>query len=317
MALFKKTSASVATEQQEKRKRRAADTGPLFDETFMGKLEYLDIVAKKAFALQSRGERRSKRIGAGLEFADHRRYSPGDDFRNIDWNVYARLGKLLLRLYEEEEDLYVYLLVDASASMVVGDRQKFDYARRIAAALAYITLSSMDRVSILPFSTKLQPQLMPARGKAQIFRVFDFLNTLEPGGTTGMAEAMKGFVHQTKRRGLAVIISDFYAADGYEDGLNFLRYHRFEPFAIHLTDERELNPELRGDVTLVDCETGAAKEITLTPRVMAKYRDAHAAWCDELDAFCSKRQVSYFRTPIQTPFDDLMLRMFRAGGFLR
>ncbi|MCB9732169.1 MAG: DUF58 domain-containing protein [Deltaproteobacteria bacterium] len=288
----------------------------LFDDAFMARLEYLDIVAKKRFAGQTRGERRAKKLGAGLEFADHRSYSPGDDFKNIDWNVYQRLGRLLIRLYEEEEDLYVYLLVDASASMAVGDRLKLDYARRLAAALAYITLSSMDRVSVLPFSTSLGNRLVPARGKAQIFRVLDFLSAVQPGGQTSMTDAFKSFVHQTKRRGLAVVISDFYAQDGFEEGLNYLRYNRFEPFVIQLTDERELNPDLRGDILLVDCETGAQKEMTLTPRMLAKYREAHAAWCDELEAFCKKRQLSYFRTPVQVPFDELMLRIFRAGGFL-
>lgn len=297
-------------------KEARARDGELFDDAFMARLEYLDIVAKKRFAGQTRGERRAKKLGAGLEFADHRGYSPGDDFKNIDWNVYQRLGRLLIRLYEEEEDLYVYLLVDASASMAVGDRLKLDYARRLAAALAYITLSSMDRVSVLPFSSALGNRLVPARGKAQIFRVFDFLSAVKPGGETSMTESFKGFVHQTKRRGLAVIISDFYSQDGFEEGLNYLRYNRFEPFVIQLVDERELNPDLRGDILLVDCETGQQKEMTLTPRLLARYRQAHEAWCAELEGFCKQRQLSYFRASVQVPFDELMLRVFRAGGFL-
>jgi len=296
--------------------RRSALDGELFDEAFMARLEYLEIVARKRFASQDRGDRRARKIGAGLEFADHRRYSPGDDFRNIDWNVYARLGRLLIRLYEEEEDLHVYLLVDCSASMALGDRAKLDYARRLAAALAYITLASTDRVSVLPFSAALGQRLLPARGKAQIFRVLDFLRRIEPGGPTQMADSFKAFVHQTRRRGLAVVISDFYAQDGYEAGLDYLRYHRFEPFVIQLTDDRELSPDLRGDILLVDCETGLHREMTLTPRLLARYRATHAAWCAELEAFCRKRHISSFRASVQTPFDDLMLRIFRAGGFL-
>ena len=291
----------------------------LFDEAFMAKLEYLDIVAKKAFLGSMRGERRSKKLGAGLEFADHRRYSPGDDFKNIDWNVYARMGRLLIRMYEEEEDLYVYLIVDSSRSMALGDQLKFDYARKLAAALAYITLSNMDRVSIIPFRAAIQQDAMlrPTRGKAQIFRVFESLTALEASGSTGLHQACRSFVHQTKRRGLVVVISDFYDPEGYEDGLNLLRYHRFEPFVLHLTDERELQPALRGDVMLVDCETGQQRAVTLTPRVLGKYRIAHQKWCEELENFCKKRQLSYFQTPVQVPFDELMLRIFRAGGFLR
>ena len=296
--------------------RRPQRDSKLFDEAFLARLEYLDIVAKKRFATDSRGERRSKRIGAGLEFVDHRRYSPGDDFKHIDWNVYARMGRLLLRLYEEEEDLSVHPLVDSSSSMAVGDGAKFDYARKLAAALAYITLSSLDRVSVLPFSASLGQRLVPARGKGQIFGVLDFLSGLAPGGPTSMTDACKAFVHQNKRRGLAVVISDFYAQDGYADGLNYLRYHRFEPFVIHLTDEREETPDLRGDILLVDCETGLPQEVTVTPRMLSRYRAAHAAWCDELESFCKERHTAYFRTPVQTPFDELMLRIFRAGGFL-
>ena len=291
----------------------------LFDEAFMAKLEYLDIVAKKAFLGSMRGERRSKKLGAGLEFADHRRYSPGDDFKNIDWNVYARMGRLLIRMYEEEEDLYVYLIIDASRSMALGDSLKFNYARKLAAALAYITLSNMDRASIIPFRVGIDDDavLRPTRGKAQVFRVFESLSKLEATGGTSLHDACRTFVHQTKRRGLVVVLSDFYDPSGYEDGLNLLRYHRFEPFVLHLTDERELQPALRGDVMLVDCETGQQRAVTLTPRVLNKYRVAHQQWCEELENFCKKRQLSYFRTPVQVPFDQLMLRIFRAGGFLR
>ncbi len=296
---------------------RAARQAALFDEAFMAKLEYLDIVAKKAYAGQTRGERRSKKLGAGLEFADHRSYAPGDDFRNIDWNVYARLGKLLLRQYEEEEDLYVYLLVDASASMAAPDQAKLDQARRLAAALAYVTLSSMERVSVVAFSEALGTRTAPARGKAQIFRLFELLAGLEPGGQTRMEDAFKAFVHATRRRGLAIVLSDFYAPDGYEAGLNLLRHHRFEPFVLHLTDERELDPKLRGDLVLVDCETGAEREVTVTPRVLERYRQAFEGWCGELETFCKARQVPYFRTSAQQPFEELVLRMFRAGGLLR
>lgn len=289
----------------------------LFGEDFMSRLEYLEIVSKRAFQGVSRGERRSRRLGAGLEFADHRRYSPGDDFRHIDWNVYSRLGKLLLRLYEEEEDLTVYLLVDCSRSMSVGDGAKFDQARRLAAALAYITLAHMDRVSIVSFSESVGPRFMPARGKARINRIFDFLLDLEPGGETHMGDAFKTFVHQAPRRGLVVVLSDLYAQDGYEEPLNVLRYHRFEPLVIQLVDERELAPDLRGDLQLVDCETGATREITITPRLLARYRKAHTQWCGRIEAFCKERQVGWFNASVQTPFEDLVLRLFRAGGFLR
>ncbi len=318
--------------------QRPAPAGEdLFDEAFLSKLAYLDIVAKKLFSGGGRGERRARRRGAGLEFADHRRYSPGDDFRHVDWNVYARLGKLLLRLYEEEEDLTVYLLVDTSASMTSGDGRKLDYARRVAAALSYVALANMDRAAVVPFADGLGPTLPPARGKARAFAVFDFLRGLDAGGPTRLEDSVRAFVHRTRRPGLAVVLSDLYAsraaagrpADASrlatapaglgpaEAALDLLRYHRFEPFVLHVTDARERRPRLRGDLTLVDRETGEAREVTVTPRVLARYEAAYEARGRAVEAACRRRQVPYLRAPVEVPFDDLVLRIFRTGGFLR
>ena len=309
----------------------------LFDEAFLRKLAYLDIVAKKLFAGGSRGERRARKRGAGLEFADHRRYSPGDDFRHVDWNVYARLGKLLLRLYEEEEDLTVYLLVDTSASMAAGGGRKFDYARRVAAALSYVALANMDRAAVIPFAGGLGAPLPPARGKARAFAVFDFLRGLDAGGPTRLEDSVRAFVHRTRKPGLAVLLSDLYAIPAAAEATNvgsqgsprgpvvgpadaaldLLRYHRFEPFVLHVTDARERRPALRGDLTLVDRETGEAREVTVTPRVLARYEAAYEARCHAVEAACTRRRVPYLRAPVETPFDDLILRVFRTGGFLR
>lgn len=299
------------------RRPKPARAEPLFDEAFLARLSYLEIVAKRAFRGSQRGERRSRKLGAGVEFADYRRYSPGDDFRHIDWNVFSRLGKLLLRLYEEEEDLTVHVLVDVSASMGVGDGARFDQARRLAAALSYVALANLDRVSVVPFADGVSARLLPVRGKAQVFRILDFLRQLEPGGTTAMGESLATVVQQSARRGLAVVLSDFYASDGYEDALNLLRYHRFEPLVIHLTDKRELSPRLRGDLQLVDCETEEIREVTVTPALLATYRQAHEDWRRELELFCTERHMPYFQAPVHVPFDELVLSLFRAGGFLR
>src|ERR1700749_2625701 len=188
-----------------------------FDESFLKKLEYLYVVAKKVFVGRIRAERRSRKTGSGVEFADHRNYAAGDDLRYLDWSVYGRLDKLLLRMFEEEEDLHIYLLIDASASMRANG--KLDYAERICAALAYIGLAKLDRVSIVPFGGGAESsERMPAtRGKAQIFKIFQFLSALQPQGATELSHALESFVHQTKRRGLAIVISDFYDPAGYEE----------------------------------------------------------------------------------------------------
>jgi uncharacterized protein (DUF58 family) len=298
----------------------------LFDETFLKKLEYLHIVSRKVFAGRARAERRGKRIGAGIEFADHRDYYPGDDVRYLDWGVYGRLDKLLLRLFEEEEDLYIYILVDTSASMArppvrPGVPSKLDYARRLAAALCYLGLANLDRVSIASFQSHLEAGIAPARGKARIFGILEHLRQLEPGrmasGTaTSLAQATSELVRKNRRPGLCAVISDFYDLR-YEAGLNLLRYHRFEPYALQVLAHEDVAPELRGDIERVDCETGEAREVTVTPRLLADYRRAHEAHCAALDAFCKRIAVPLFRAETDLRFEDLVLRIFRAGGFLR
>ena len=194
------------------------------------------------FSRNTRAERRTRKVGSGIEFADHRTYTRGDDFRYIDWNLYGRLDKLLLRLFEEEEDLHIYILVDVSDSMSIGSPlPKLHYAMQVGAALTYVGLANLDRVSIVPFSDRLIDRLPLSRGKNRIFRVFDFLRNCDLGGKTELAECMKDFVTQTKRRGLAVVISDFYDPKGFEQGINTLRY-KFEPFILQVYDLREASP---------------------------------------------------------------------------
>ncbi|OIP29057.1 MAG: hypothetical protein AUK47_28455 [Deltaproteobacteria bacterium CG2_30_63_29] len=299
-----------------KLKATSARQSELFDETFLKKIEYLYIVSKKIFVGRSRAERKTRKVASGIEFADHRNYTAGDDFRYLDWNVFGRTEKLLLRLFEEEEDLYIYFLVDTSTSMQLGSPRKLDYAKKVAAALAYIGLSNMDRVCIVPFNAQLAGRLPPSRGKGQIFKVFDFLQDLNEGKQTLMYEAFKSFVAQNKRRGIAVVISDFYDPGGYDAALNLLRYQKFETYCIQIYDDLELRPGLRGDIELVDCETGERRSVTVTPKLLDRYRSAHQGFCEELEDYCIKRNMLYFRTPIQMDFDDLILRVFRAGGFI-
>jgi len=297
---------------------RAADRSKLFDEAFLKKLEYLHMVSRKVFTGNLRAERRTRKVGSGIEFADHRTYSRGDDFRYIDWNLYGRLDKLLLRLFEEEEDLYIYILVDCSDSMAIGNPlPKMHYAMQIGAALTYVGLANLDRVAIIPFSDHLIGRLPPARGKNRIFRVFDFLRTHEIGGKTQLAECMKDFVTQNKRRGLAVLISDFYDPQGFIDGINTLRYNRFEPFVMQTYDLREAKPHLHGDLSLVDCETGETREVTVSRALLEAYEREHEKYCKDLELFCTGRAVPFFRTHTQIPFDELVLKIFRSGGFLR
>ncbi|HWN66338.1 MAG TPA: DUF58 domain-containing protein [Haliangium sp.] len=297
--------------------RERDDREDLFDEAFLKKLEYLHVVSRKVFTGGQRAERRMRKVGSGIEFADHRRYTWGDDFRYIDWNVYGRVDKLLLRLFEEEEDLHIYLLLDCSRSMTIGAPPKLHYAMQVCAALAYVGLANLDRVAIIPFSNDLQGRLPPARGKNRIFKIFEFLRGVAIGGDTNLAGCMDKFVHQNKRRGLVVVISDFYDPRGFEDGLNTLRYNKFEPFVLQVYDQKEAHPSLHGDLALVDCETGEIKEVTVSRSLLEAYEREHEKYCAELRDFCTGRAVPYFRTHTAIPFDELILTIFRTGGFLR
>jgi uncharacterized protein (DUF58 family) len=300
------------------RANRAEDRSSLFDERFLKTLEHLHMVSRKVFAGNLRAERRTRKVGSGIEFADHRTYARGDDFRYIDWNLYGRLDRLLLRLFEEEEDLYIYILVDVSDSMAIGTPMpKLHYAMQVGAALSYVGLANLDRVAIIPFADRLIDRLPPSRGKNRIFRVFDFLRHCNIGGKTELAECMKTFVTQNKRRGLAVVISDFYDPTGFEQGLNTLRYNKFEPFVLQVYDQREADPQLHGDLALVDCETGDTREVTVSRSLLDAYKREHERYCKELEAYCTRYAMAFFRTHTAIPFDQLVLKIFRSGGFLR
>ncbi len=288
----------------------------LFDDEFLKRLESLAIVSRRIAAGRQRADRRSKKRGSGVEFADHRTYVAGDDIRHLDLGVYQRLGKLLIRLYEEEEDLSIYFILDCSASMGFGDQRKFDQARRVAAALAYVALSGLDRVTIVGARDELSARMPTTRGKSRIFRVFRFLGGLSPGGRTNLYEAAKTFVAQHKRRGVAVLLSDLYDPAGFEGGINVLRFNKFEPYVVHLVDARDAHPPLHGDVRIVDCESGENRDVTVTKGVLGELSKSYEAYLQGIERFCASRQVPYVAASVDEPFDELVLRVLRRGGLV-
>ena len=288
----------------------------LFDGAFLKKLEYLHIVSKRAFAGQFRAERRARTRGSGLEFADHRAYAPGDDFRRVDWRAYQRLEKLLLRLFEEEQDLPIYLFIDASRSMAAGRPTKLAYACQVAAALCYIGLAHLDRVTLAPYTDHLGRELASQRGKGQIFKVFRFLGQLAAGGTTNAKEAFEKFCRSKRPRGIAVVISDFLDPHGFEAGLNLLRFSHHDIFALHIVSRTDAEPALRGELQLVDTETGSMHNITATPSLLSAYQKVYAEFCNEIERFCARYQLGYVRTQTEMPFEDVILQVFRQNRFL-
>ena len=223
-----------------------------FSDGFLKKLEYLHVVSRREFAGQNRADRRTPKRGRGIEFADHRPYAPGDDFRLIDWKAYKRLNRLLLRLFDEEQDLPIYLMVDVSASM--AEPAKFDLARRVAAALCYVGLVHLDRLTLVTFGNGLARESSPGRGKGRIFRVFDWLEALEPTGPTDLRAACKAFASRPRQKGLAVMISDFLDGEGADVGLKILRSLGHDVFAIHIASQADRQADTLGDVKFVDAE---------------------------------------------------------------
>jgi uncharacterized protein (DUF58 family) len=285
-----------------------------FDDDFLKKLEYLHVVSKRAFAGQSRADRLAPKRGAGMEFADHRGYSPGDDFRHIDWKAYKRLGRLLLRLFDEEQDLPIYLLLDTSRSM--AQPEKFDQALRITAALCYIGLTHLDRITSAPFGEKLADESTPGMGKGRIFRVFEMLEKLEPAGPTNLRASFTEFAARGRQRGLVAVISDFLDADGCEVGLKILRTLGHDVFAVHIVSAADRDASPFGDVRFVDAETGERRDIDVTPRLAAAYHAAWQAHTDAIEHFCGRYDIGYVRADAERPFDEIILQAFRQGRFL-
>jgi len=288
----------------------------LLDPEFLRRLENLTLRSRRLVHGGLRGERRSATLGRGVEFADYRGYQAGDDYRYIDWNIYSRLDRLFVKLFSEEEDINVHLLVDRSRSMAAGDPPKLHYAAQVAAAVGYIGLANLDRVSAVGFDRQVTQVFGPGRGRPQTMALFRFLDGLAPGGSSDLAGVMREYVHMTRRRGLLVIVSDLLMPAGLEDGLKLARAHRFEPFVIHVLSEEDLAPALTGDLRLIDSETGAAVEVSVDGAALRAFTRARDGYLTGLEQFCLRHGIEYLRTTTTIPITDLILRYLRAGGLI-
>ncbi|HEX3655611.1 MAG TPA: DUF58 domain-containing protein [Pirellulales bacterium] len=285
----------------------------LFDSAFLQRLEYLSLVSRRVFRGALLAQRRTMQAGGGIEFADHRPYTVGDDLRYLDWSVYARHEQLLLKRFQEEEDLHVYLLLDCSRSMEFGSPRKFDLARQVAAALAYIALADLDRVSVTAFAGEIVADFPLTRGKNRILSLLKFLESLEPQpGETDLARAAGSFVHRTQRRGLAVVISDMFDPRGYERGLDLLRHRRYEPHLVQIFDPSEAEPSYLGDLELIDVENSDVRQVTVTERALRTYRRLFDDFQTSLARYCRNYGLSCTQSTTHVPFDELILGMMNA-----
>ncbi len=286
----------------------------------------LTLVARQLFRGDTRGERRSSVHGASVEFADFRPYVQGDDFRRIDWNAYAKFESLMLRLFVEEQELAVHLLLDCSASMNYGTPQaanKFDYGRRLAAALAYIALANTDKVTFTTLAVDaehdsyLGPPSGTMRGKPGILRLMEQLQALKPGGTTDLNASLARFGLRTTRAGLVVIISDLLSETGFEEGVKRLRYGKHDVVLVQTLAPQELKPELLGDVRLVDMETQAGVDVSANRHALAAYAKRLNAFVGDIQAFAHKTGCSYLLANTGSDFEELVLKQFRTLGLAR
>jgi len=290
----------------------------LLDPAFLKKLEALSLASRRILAGQTKGERRSNKRGSSIEFADFREYALGDDLRYVDWKAYGRLEKLFLKLFVEEEDLTIHLLIDTSQSMNFGSPlTKADYARRLAAALGYVALSEYDRVLLASLGEGLGERLPPLRGKPGIFPFFNYLETKLPtGGGTRLGEALAQYATRAKGGGIAVVISDFFD-ETHVKGIQALLSRRFQVVLLHVLDAEELAPTLTGDLRLLDSETGTAREVSLSPALLAQYEAGLKTFCDGLQAMANRYGMDYVRSSTATPFEDVVLKSLRGGGLVR
>ena len=297
---------------------------PLFDSAFLAKLEQLHLLAKRMFRGEHRAERRTRQTGASLEFADYREYTPGDEPRSIDWNAYGRLDRLFVKLYEQERDLPVTFLVDCSASMrwvpegAAGVLEKFDQARRICAALAYIALANLDRVNIHFFAANPVAELGVARGKAEFHSILKFLaRAAEPDGPTRLLAAAQALSQRARRRGLVFVLSDFFDPHGYEEPLGLLQHSQFEIHVLQILAPEELAPAATGDLRLQEIETGQSMDVTADEKLLARYREEITAFNDKLESFCLRRGIAFARVSTGSAFEDVVLRALRDGVMVR
>lgn len=282
----------------------------------LARLERLELVSRKIFRGRLKGERRSRRKGQSVEFADFRNYVPGDDLRFVDWNLYARLDKLFLKLFLEEEDLHVFFLVDASPSMNFGDPTKFFAAKQVAAALAFVGMCRGDRVRIEFLGTENQSSPV-LRGRSQLWRMSEFVQSIEPEQICNLTDSVKRFCLKNTGRGIVVLLSDLMDKNGYEPALRMLVGQQMDVFVLHMLSPEEMNPDLKGDLKLVDCEDSDEAEISVSTALLKKYKSTLAAYVDQARRFCSQRGMTYLLARSDQGADVLVGQYLLERGLVR
>jgi uncharacterized protein (DUF58 family) len=288
----------------------------LLDPGFMARLDQLDIVSRKVLLGKMKGERRSKRRGQSVEFADYRNYVVGDDLRFIDWNIYGRLDRLFLKLFMEEEDLSLYILCDVSKSCDFGTPNKAQYIKQVAAALGYIGLVNYNRVTIAAVSDGVVAETGALRGRSKVPQMLDFVAKLKPEGASNFGASCKRFALQHRLKGVCVVLSDFFVKEGFEPGLKYLAGGKYDLFAVQTLAPQEIDPDLQGDLKLKDMEDDDLAEVSITQPLMKRYKANLNAYCLGLKDYVTRRGGTYLFSSTAVPFDTLVLNYLRERGLV-
>ncbi len=287
----------------------------LFDPEFLESLQRLRLVARRVPRGGRFAEQRSKAQGTGIEFQDYRPYSPGDDLRAIDWNIYRRLGKVFLRLFEEMEDLPVYLLPDVSRSMWLEEPPRAHACLRAAMAFTAISLGQNDRVGVFPFAEELKILMRPRSGWSSLPLFAQSLSGVEPGGATDLAGSLRRFGAMRLRRGLVVILSDFFDPRGADAVVDALKKVQHSIVLVQLTRESDRDPSLQGDLRLRDCESGEMADVTVTPAVLERYRESYDRFQNTLTEFAQKRGIGMVQVDASKPVVEQLAGLFEGGRY--
>ena len=292
----------------------------LIDGELMSKLDRVDVMSRKIFAGKLQGERRSKKRGVSVEFADYRHYVHGDDLRFVDWNIYARLDKLFLKMFLEEEDLSLVLAIDASASMDWGNPGKFMFAQQLAMALGYIGLTNQNRVTLYSFNADGVEPLPNLRGRRRTREMGQWLLNIEPGGPGGFNEAMRQIALGRQGKGVMVILSDFMFKEGYEKGLRYVAGGGYDTYCLQVLSPEEVDPGshgLAGDLKLTDIEDEDVAEVTVSAALLKQYKENLNAYCGKLREFCVRRGIMHMTVDTSVDLTTLLLDYLRKRGLLK
>jgi uncharacterized protein (DUF58 family) len=294
----------------------SSPSSALLTPDLLARLERLELVSRKVFRGRMKGERKSKRKGQSVEFHDFRNYVPGDDLRLIDWNLYARLDQLFLKLFQEEEDLHFYALVDASESMNFGSPTKLHVAKQLAAALGYVGLCRADRISVQALGPpgRRAPVL---RGRASLWKMLQYLDSVDSGHNVSLFDGIRDFSIRNSGSGVVVLLSDLMDKQGYESALRMLVGRRMDVFVMHVLSPEEIDPPLRGDRRLIDIEDGDAAEITINAYAIEKYKETVRTFVNSVKTFCNRRSIVYIPVRTETPVETIVTKYLRERGVVR